>query len=44
MQDDDRKTKRIKLDESKILRLAGGQTDANSRMIGNGGKPPPEAA
>ena len=39
MQNDDCKTKRITLDESKILRLAGGRTDANPRMIGDSGKP-----
>jgi hypothetical protein len=38
MQDDDRNTKRIKLDEAKILKLAGGRGDANPRMIGSGGK------
>ena len=38
MQDNDRNTTRIKLDASKVLRLAGGRTDANPRMIGGGGK------
>jgi hypothetical protein len=44
MRDDNRDTKRIELDESKLLRLAGGRGDANPRMIGSEGKPPlPEA-
>ena len=39
MQEHDRKTKQITLDESKVLRLAGGRADANPRMIGSGPKP-----